>query len=107
LGLVDAHGTAHDGQPWTMPVAECFWIEDGKVTDIRPYYWDLVELRHIAGLAQTATPASEQPPVTAARAARCQKPDSPEQTPKMTSPGQAAPGFLRDRTLAPPQARRR
>jgi hypothetical protein len=29
-------GTAHDGKPWTMPVAECFWIEDGKVTDIHP-----------------------------------------------------------------------
>ena len=51
IGLVDAHGTAHDGTPWTMPVAECFWIEDGKVTDIRPFYWDLVELRRIAGLA--------------------------------------------------------
>jgi ketosteroid isomerase-like protein len=51
IGLVDAHGTAHDGKLWTMPIAECFWIEDGKVTDIQPYYWDLVELRHIAGLA--------------------------------------------------------
>jgi ketosteroid isomerase-like protein len=51
IGLVDAHGTAQDGTPWTMPVAECFWIEDGKVTDIRPFYWDLVELRRIAGLA--------------------------------------------------------
>jgi ketosteroid isomerase-like protein len=50
IGLVDAHGIAHDGKPWTMPVAECFWIEDGKVTDIRPFYWDLVELRRIAGL---------------------------------------------------------
>ena len=53
IGLVDAHGTAQNGEPWTMPVAECFWIEDGKVTDIRPYYWDLVELRRIAGLAST------------------------------------------------------
>jgi hypothetical protein len=34
-----------------MPVAECFWIDDGKVTDIRPFYWDLVKLRRIAGLA--------------------------------------------------------
>jgi ketosteroid isomerase-like protein len=51
IGLVDAHGTAHDGTPWTMPVAECFWIEHDKVTDIRPFYWDLVELRRIAGLA--------------------------------------------------------
>jgi ketosteroid isomerase-like protein len=51
IGLVDAHGTAHDGTAWTMPVAECFWIDDGKITDIRPFYWDLVELRRIAGLA--------------------------------------------------------
>ena len=51
VGLVDAHGTAHDGTPWTMSVAEWFWIDDGKVTDIRPFYWDLVELRRIAGLA--------------------------------------------------------
>jgi ketosteroid isomerase-like protein len=51
IGLVDARGIARDGQPWIMPVAECFWIEDGKVTDIRPFYWDLVELRRIAGLA--------------------------------------------------------
>ena len=51
IGLVDAHGTAHDGTPWTMPIAECFWIDNGKVTDIRPFYWDLVELRRIAGLA--------------------------------------------------------
>jgi uncharacterized protein len=50
IGLVDAHGTDVHGQPWTMPVAECFWVENGKVTDIRPFYWDLVRLRQIAGI---------------------------------------------------------
>jgi ketosteroid isomerase-like protein len=51
IGLVEAHGTDTEGQAWTMPVAECFWIENDKVTDIRPFYWDLVELRRIAGVA--------------------------------------------------------
>jgi ketosteroid isomerase-like protein len=50
IGLVQSHGTDTNGQPWTMPVAECFWIENGKVTDIRPFYWDLIELRRIAGI---------------------------------------------------------
>src|ERR1700716_4032850 len=36
IGLVDAHGIGPNGQRWTMPVAECFWVENGKVTDIRP-----------------------------------------------------------------------
>jgi ketosteroid isomerase-like protein len=49
IGLVDAHGTAANGRSWTMPVAECFWIVDGKVTEIRPFYWDLVKLREIVG----------------------------------------------------------
>jgi hypothetical protein len=34
-----------------MPVVEWFWIDDGKVTDMRSFYWDLVELRRSAGLA--------------------------------------------------------
>jgi hypothetical protein len=33
-----------------MPATELFWIEDGKVTDVRPFYWDLVELRRAAGI---------------------------------------------------------
>ncbi|MFK0154769.1 nuclear transport factor 2 family protein [Streptomyces sp. NPDC090493] len=50
VGLVDVHGVNPAGESWTMPVAELFWVEDGKVTDIRPYYWDLVEFRRIAGM---------------------------------------------------------
>ncbi|AXG77703.1 nuclear transport factor 2 family protein [Streptomyces paludis] len=50
IGLVDAHGVNPAGESWTMPVAELFWVEGGKVTEIRPYYWDLVEFRRIAGM---------------------------------------------------------
>jgi ketosteroid isomerase-like protein len=50
IGLVEAHGTDVHGQPWTMPIAECFWIEHGKVTEIRPFYWDIARLRQIAGV---------------------------------------------------------
>ncbi|MEE1797689.1 MULTISPECIES: nuclear transport factor 2 family protein [unclassified Streptomyces] len=49
IGLVELHGTDAGGAPWTMPVAEYFHLEDGLITDIRPYYWDLVEVRRIAG----------------------------------------------------------
>jgi ketosteroid isomerase-like protein len=70
IGLVDAHGTAQDGKAWTMPVAECFWIEGGKVTDIRPYYWTSSNSAVLPAWPQP-TPAPEQAPVTAARAARC------------------------------------
>jgi hypothetical protein len=51
IAVIEAHGTAKDGTPWSMPAVECYWAEDGKITDIRPYYWDLVELRRVAGLA--------------------------------------------------------
>jgi ketosteroid isomerase-like protein len=51
IALVDAHGIGPNGQPWTMPVAECFWVENGKVTEIRPFYWDLVTLRKTVGVA--------------------------------------------------------
>jgi hypothetical protein len=39
IGIVDAHGTTPGGRDWAMPVSEHFWIEDGKITDIRPFYW--------------------------------------------------------------------
>lgn len=48
IALVQAHGVDGQGEPWQMPVAECFWIEDGKVSDIRPFYWDLDLLRQVA-----------------------------------------------------------
>ncbi|AXG76404.1 nuclear transport factor 2 family protein [Streptomyces paludis] len=49
IGLVELYGTDSEGAPWTMPVAECFLLEDGLITEIRPYYWDMVEVRRIAG----------------------------------------------------------
>lgn len=51
IGVVDAHGTAPDGTEWTMPVSEHFWIEDGKIVEIRPYYWDPIGLRRIVGVS--------------------------------------------------------
>jgi ketosteroid isomerase-like protein len=53
IGLVEAHGTDVHGRPWRMPIAECFWIENGKVTEIRPFYWDIARLRQIAGVHLT------------------------------------------------------
>jgi hypothetical protein len=35
-----------------MPVAECFWVENGRVTEIRPFYWDLVTLRKTVDVAE-------------------------------------------------------
>jgi ketosteroid isomerase-like protein len=51
IGLVEAHGTDLTGEPYTMPVAECFLVEAGQVIEIRPYYWDLVALRRVLGVA--------------------------------------------------------
>jgi ketosteroid isomerase-like protein len=51
IGIVDAHGTTPGGRDWTMPVSEHFWIEDGKITDIRPFYWDPARLRRIIDMA--------------------------------------------------------
>jgi hypothetical protein len=31
-----------------MLLTELFWIEDGKITDIRPFWWDIVELNRVA-----------------------------------------------------------
>jgi hypothetical protein len=33
----------------TMPVAGCFWLEAARSLASVPFYWDLVELRRIAG----------------------------------------------------------
>ncbi|MCX5095880.1 nuclear transport factor 2 family protein [Streptomyces sp. NBC_00365] len=47
-GLVHVEGVAQDGSAWATPVTELYWVEDGKITDVRPFYWDLVELRRAA-----------------------------------------------------------
>ena len=47
IGLVDAHGTDTSGDAYEMPVAEIFEVADGKVTEIRPFYWDQIRLREI------------------------------------------------------------
>jgi uncharacterized protein len=51
VAIVDAHGTAPvSGEQWTMRVSEHFWIEDGRITEIRPFYWDPAGLRRILGM---------------------------------------------------------
>jgi ketosteroid isomerase-like protein len=34
-----------------MRVPEQFWIEDGRITEIRPFYWDPAGLRRILGMS--------------------------------------------------------
>jgi ketosteroid isomerase-like protein len=48
IGLLEAFGVDGDGGEWRMPVTECLWIEDGKVTDIKPYYWDYALMHRVA-----------------------------------------------------------
>lgn len=48
IALVEPTGLDGAGKRWSMLLAEFFWIEDGKVTDIRPFWWDIVELKRIA-----------------------------------------------------------
>jgi len=55
IALVQSRGVDGRGRPWRMPVAECFWIEEGKVSDIRPFYWDLDLLREVARSRETPT----------------------------------------------------
>ncbi|EQB15931.1 hypothetical protein RLDS_09445 [Sphingobium lactosutens DS20] len=49
IGLIDLHGTDGDGNPWTMPVAECWWFEDGLMAEVRPFYWNMIEVQRIVG----------------------------------------------------------
>lgn len=49
IGLINLHGVEANGNPWTMPVAECWLVENGVITEVRPFYWDLVEVCRIAG----------------------------------------------------------
>ncbi|WP_405575647.1 nuclear transport factor 2 family protein [Streptomyces sp. NBC_01167] len=48
VGLVRLNGVAANGERYSMAVAECFLIRNGSVSEIRPYYWDMVQLHEIA-----------------------------------------------------------
>lgn len=48
VALCEPTGLDGEGKRWSMLLAEFFWIEDGKITDIRPFWWDVVELRRVA-----------------------------------------------------------
>jgi len=44
VGLLLAKGTDLDGNPYAMPMAEVFRVKDGKVAEIRAFYFDIAEL---------------------------------------------------------------
>lgn len=47
VGLLEAKGTDLDGKPFAMPMAEVFRVTDGKVTEIRAFYFDVTELGNL------------------------------------------------------------
>jgi ketosteroid isomerase-like protein len=51
VGLMEAKGLDSRGEPYSMPVAELFLVRDGKIAEIRPYYYDTVRLRQLVGVA--------------------------------------------------------
>jgi ketosteroid isomerase-like protein len=48
IAIVEPTGLDGAGNRWSMLLTELFWIKDGKVTDIKPFWWDIVELNRIA-----------------------------------------------------------
>ncbi|WSR66738.1 nuclear transport factor 2 family protein [Streptomyces sp. NBC_01198] len=48
IAIVEPTGLDGAGNRWSMLLTELFRIEDGKVTDIKPFWWDIVELNRIA-----------------------------------------------------------
>lgn len=44
VGLADFSGTDVQGAPFTMPLAEVFRVVDGKVVEIRVFYFDITQL---------------------------------------------------------------
>ena len=54
VGLLDVLGVDHEGNPYSMPMAEVFTLHDGKVTEIRAFYFDTVELCDRAGVSGSA-----------------------------------------------------
>ena len=54
VGLLNVCGTDHEGQPYSMPMAEVFTVSGGKVVEIRAFYWDITELCGLTGVHATA-----------------------------------------------------
>jgi putative intracellular protease/amidase/ketosteroid isomerase-like protein len=48
IAIVEPTGLDGAGHRWSMLLTELFSIKDGKVTDIKPFWWDIVELNRIA-----------------------------------------------------------
>jgi ketosteroid isomerase-like protein len=50
IGLCDVLCASDSDEPFTMPVAELFLVDDGKVTEIRPFWHDTAKLQDRARL---------------------------------------------------------
>jgi hypothetical protein len=48
IGLLDIVTDDEHGAECTVPLAEVFRWEDGRITEIQPYYFDLVRVRELA-----------------------------------------------------------
>jgi len=44
VGLLEVKGTDIDGNPYSMPMTEVFRVADGKVSEIRAFYFDIALL---------------------------------------------------------------
>jgi uncharacterized protein len=55
VGLLDVKGTDVDGKPYSMPLAEVFRVSDGKVTEIRAFYFDISQLGQLVTEPATST----------------------------------------------------
>jgi ketosteroid isomerase-like protein len=58
IALAEARGERADGTPWSMPAAEFLTVRDGKIVEVSVFYWDLVELRRLAGVAERRSPGT-------------------------------------------------
>jgi ketosteroid isomerase-like protein len=54
VGLLNVRGTDHEGNPYSMPMAEVFTVSGGKVVEIWAFYWDVTELCGLVGVHATA-----------------------------------------------------
>jgi ketosteroid isomerase-like protein len=44
ITVADLRGTDGDDQPWSTPMIESLWVENGKITEVRVFVWDLRQL---------------------------------------------------------------
>ena len=49
MSVLEISGTDARGAPWTMPAMETVKITDGKLAELKIFFYDTVRLREIAG----------------------------------------------------------